>query len=304
MKRPLAHALRPKTLDEVIGQEHLLGHGAPLRTVIEIDGLSSCILYGQAGCGKTTIAEVIANHTKSEFLKLNATQATVKEIRTIGNHARDKGVRTLLFVDEIYKFSKTQQSVLLPFLEEGSLIFIGATTENPFHSLINALTSRSLIFELEPLNSAHLAAVLKRGVDYIKKQNEHISISSSAASRIIKVSSGDARKCLTTLEVAHQIAPNGKITKEVVDKLVPNKFMVFSEDAHYDFASAYQGSIQASDPDAAVYWLAKWLESGEDPRYIARRLMVSASEDAAGNPEAASGTQRLYRRQRNRETRV
>jgi putative ATPase len=286
MSQPLAYVLRPKTIDEVVGQEHLVGQNKPLRKLIELDNITSCILYGHAGCGKTTLAHVISHHTKSEFISLNAVSATVKEVRAIGEKARKEG-RRILFIDEVYRFNKKQQAVLLPYLEEGSVIFIGATTENPFHSLIPALVSRSSIFELEPLSEMALGQLIVKAVDYYATKNKKVSVEPDAAKYIIRVSSGDARRCLTTFELAVELSVSNHVDLVTAKEAAPNKYMVFSEDLHFDYASAMQGSIQASDADAAVYWLARWLESGEDPRYIARRIMVSASEDAAGTIEAA-----------------
>jgi len=434
---PLAVRLRPKTIDEIVGQEHLLSKDAKLRKLIESDILTSIVLFGPAGTGKTTIAEVIALYTKSEFVRLNATQATVKDIRKYGSDAEKTGNHVVLFIDEClpyntliyckvdgikrnlpigyivekqlkcavlsynhatnkqewrkisgwmvrpprpmieikignndkesllrcsedhqihtknrgyvaakdlmsgdeltdskigfiptvlsirklsieetlydlevednhnffadgvlvhncHRFSKTQQDVLLPFVENGHIIFIGATTENVFHSLNPSLLSRvQMVCELEHLEPKHLAQVLKRGVDYYKQETP-IHINQAAAKHIINVANGDARKVLSILEVAMAVADDNNITLELVRAVSPSKYMVMDTQSHYNMASATQGALQASDPDAAIYWLAKWLESGEDPRYIARRLMVSASEDAAGNPEAIATAHAAY----------
>ncbi len=287
--QPLATRLRPKTVQDILGQPHLLSEDAPLRRLIESDKLFSIILFGPPGTGKTTIAEVIANTTASKFVHLNATSATVKAIRKEGQYAEKNDTKVVLFVDEIHRFSKTQQDVLLPFVENGWIILIGATTENPFHSINSALLSRSHIFELEPLLEADLARLVWKGAKALK-----IKISPKAIKHIIRISCGDARKAINTLDFAVELSDGEEITEEDISDIAPNKYMVFGKGEHFDLASAYQGSIQASDADSAIYWLAKWLESGEDPRYIARRLMVSASEDAAGNPECAAVAHSAY----------
>jgi len=288
--KPLADILRPKSLDEVVGQKHLVGPDALLRHLIETDTLSSAIFYGPPGTGKTTIAEIIAKHTNSMFTKLNATSATVSMIRKEAKAAKLTGQTLLLFVDECHRFSKSQQDVLLPFIENGDIIMVGATTENPMHSLTSALVSRSHIFQFEPIGDADLIGLIKRCKVYYERSDQKLSIEREAIKHIIRISCGDGRKVISTFEMAHNVSKDGRITEELVKTISPNKYTVFSKsgDEHYDLASAFQGSIQASDADSAVYWLAKWLESGEDPRYIARRLLVSASEDAAGNPEAVS----------------
>ncbi len=282
---PLAKRLRPQTLDEIAGQEHILGEGRPLRQMIESDILASIILYGPPGTGKTTIAEVISLTTESKFVQLNATNASIKDIRKAGQEAEKEDNNVVVFVDEVHRFSKTQQDALLPYVENGHIVFIGATTENPFFTINSSLTSRSqAIYELFPLKPKHLAQVLLRGVNHYKSIDKKVTVKPEATKHIITVSSGDARKVLSLLEVAVTISDDGVITEDLVRELSPSKHMVFGEGVHYDLASAFQGSIQASDPDAAIYWLAKWLESGEDPRYIARRLLVSAAEDAYSNP--------------------
>lgn len=284
----LAQLLRPKTLDEVVGQRHLLAPDAPFRKMVEQDLVRSIVLYGPAGIGKSCLAQLIADKTKSNFLKLNATTLAVADIRKF---MKQKTERKLLLIEEVYRLSRTQSDVLLPFIEEQGLSVVGSTTENPFCTLSSALVSRSQIFQLEPLADKDQAVLLKRGLDHYRSHGKpKLSIEAAAAKHIIRVSSGDGRKCLSILEMAVETNDSDVVNEKLVRAISPNKYMVFDSkgDSHFDYASAYQGSIQASDPDAAVYWLAKWLESGEDPRYIARRLMVSASEDAAGNPLAAA----------------
>lgn len=291
--KPLATQLRPTTLDEVVGQSHLLSPGCTLRKIIESDKLTSAIFYGPPGTGKTTVAAVIAEQTSSNFVKLNATSASVTTIRKEGQKAEKAGTKTVMFIDEIHRFSKNQQDVLLPFVEDGIIVLIGATTENPFHSLNSALLSRSQIFQFEPLDEKDLVKLVWKGISAYRDQFINVSIDSTAVKHLVRIACGDGRKVINTLELAVECA-NGKITEEIIKEIAPSKYMVFGKDEHFDLASAFQGSLQASDADAAVYWLAKWLESGEDPRYIARRLLVAASEDAAGNPEVAAVAHAAY----------
>lgn len=293
-KAPLAYAIRPQTLDEIVGQKHLLGKDCPLRKLIEGDQLASIIIYGPAGTGKTTIAEVIAKTTKSDFVRLNATTASVKEIRKEGDRARKEEIRVVLFVDEIHRFSRTQQDVLLPYVEAGHLILIGATTENPFHAINSPLLSRSHIFELHQLGEKDLLRLVLRVVQHYRKVGQEVTVDEDAIRWLVCVACGDGRKIISMMELAVEMVKATTITLEVVKSIAPSKYMVFNAQAHFDLASAYQGSIQASDPDAAVFWLAKWLESGEDPRYIARRLLVSAAEDAFSNPLYIAVAQAAY----------
>lgn len=285
-KAPLATKLRPETLEEIIGQP-ALADNAPLKVLIEADKLSSIILWGPAGTGKTTIARVIATRSERKFVEFNATTASVKDIRKEGNLAAKMDSCTVLFVDEVHRLTTVQQDALLPFVENGDLIFIGATTENPFHSVNSALISRSSIFGLEPLSIKSLYKILLRGVGYFRDNGQDVSVEEDAAKRIVTVSCGDARKVLSILEMAVEVTEDLHITLEVIKAVAPSKYLVFGNSEHFDFVSWMQGAIQASDPDAAVFALSKALEAGEDPRYLARRIMVSASEDAAGSPEAA-----------------
>jgi len=256
------------------------------------------IFHGPAGTGKTTLAEVIASLTGSIFSKINASSAGVKEMRSAAEKSMTDVRKVIIFVDEVHRLSKNQQDVLLPYVEDGTLVLIGATTENPFHALSNALISRVILFEFEPISNKDLMHLLLRGVKYYRNEKYKVSVTDEAAKHIVTVSCGDARKLLTVLEYAVETSPDKevKIDLELITQIAPSKFIPFSRkgEEHFDLASAYQGSIQASDPDAAVYWLAKWLESGEDPRYIARRLMVSASEDASGNPECIAAAHAAY----------
>lgn len=289
MDKPLPAGIRPTTLDEVVGQQHILGSNGSLRKIIENDSLKSMILYGPAGTGKTTIARVISKVTSSIFVELNATSAKVTDIRNeakkASNHQKLTGGSTVVFIDEVARLTKTQSDVLLPYLEEGVFIFIGATTENPFHSLTSALVSRSFIFQLEPLNPKDLAQLVVRAVKYYRDNGRNVHIDKDAVKHFIVIAGGDGRKILSSVELA--VAIDNNITLDLAKAVTPSKYVCLTDDRKYDWLSALQGAIQASDPDAAVYWLAQALEAGLDPRILARRIMVSASEDASGNPMAA-----------------
>ena len=287
---PLAARMRPSTIDEVVGQGHILGTGKLLRRVIEADRLTNIILYGPPGCGKTTIAEVIAKTTKRNFVRLSGVVSGVADIRTICDRARNElgGEGTILFVDEIHRFNKSQQDVLLPFVEDGTVVLIGATTHNPNFFINTPLTSRSLVFELRPLGPDDIAKLLKRaladsGRGYGKTPSE---IDDDALAFLSEISNGDARHALTALEIAMRSTPEGTdgkihLTLEVIQECVQRRRVTYDkkEDGHYDTISAFIKSIRGSDPDAAIYWLGKMLVAGEDPRFIARRLVISASED-------------------------
>ncbi len=297
---PLARRMRPRNLLEYIGQEHFIGEGKLLRRAIEADRLSSMIFFGPPGTGKTALAQVIAATTSAAFLKLNAVSAGVGDIRRIIEEASERlGMwqkKTILFIDEIHRFNKAQQDALLPSVEEGLVILIGATTENPFFEVNGALLSRSMLFRLNPLKPEDIRKILfnaltdeERGLGSIK-----VSISEDALAHIINIAAGDARKALNALELATLTTlpdANGVrgITLEVAEESIQQKAISYDKngDQHYDVISAFIKSLRGSDPDAALYWLAKMLEAGEDPRFIARRMIILASEDIGlADPQA------------------
>ncbi|MBO5905015.1 MAG: replication-associated recombination protein A [Kiritimatiellae bacterium] len=287
---PLAARMRPTTINEVVGQQHILGEGKLLRRVIEADRLTNVIFYGPPGCGKTTLAEVIAKTTRRNFVRLSGVLSGVADIRSICDRARNElgGKGTILFIDEIHRFNKSQQDVLLPFVEDGTVVLIGATTHNPNFFINTPLTSRSLVFELKPLTSDEISLVLKRALSDKEKGCGIIpsKIDDDALSFLSTISEGDARHALTALEIAMRSTPPDNddvvhLTLEVIQECVQRRQVKYDkkEDGHYDTISAFIKSIRGSDPDAAVYWLGKMLVAGEDPRFIARRLVISASED-------------------------
>jgi putative ATPase len=280
-KGPLAARLRPTSLDEIVGQRHLLGEGKPLRSLIEADRLSSIILWGPPGTGKTTLANVIASSTNKAFVPLSAVSAGVKDVRDAVDKAQrrlaDHDQGTILFLDEVHRFNKAQQDALLPAVESGILTLIGATTENPFFEVNAPLLSRSTLFRLEPIAPDDLAVLLRRAL-----QREGAEADDDAIAHLAQAVDGDARAALTTLEVAVAIAAAGddpRVTLEHIEQARSSKVLRYGEDEHYDVISAFIKSIRGSDADAGLYWLARMLEAGEDARFIARRLVILASED-------------------------
>ena len=309
LARPLAARMRPRSLDEYVGQEHFLGSGKLLRRMLLADRLSSLIFYGPPGTGKTALAHVIAHHTKSRFKPLNAVAAGIKDVRDILSEARqhleELGERTILFLDEIHRFNRAQQDVLLPDVEDGVVILIGATTQNPFFAINSPLLSRSQIFTFEPLSRDNIRILIARALDDPERGlgKFPVTMTEEAVAFLVEVCDGDARRALTALEIGVKSAlaperataqqktfvdgqPAIRFDVQLAQDSIQRKMMDFDPtgDAHYDLASAFIKSMRGSDPDAAVYWLARMLESGEDPRFIARRLVIFASEDV-GNAD-------------------
>jgi putative ATPase len=276
---PLASRLRPTSLDGVVGQDHLLGPRGALRALVDARKLTSVILWGPAGTGKTTIARLLADAVGAAFESMSAVSAGVKDVREAAAAARrrlaENGASTVLFLDEVHRFSKSQQDALLPSVEEGILTLIGATTENPFFEVNGPLLSRSTLFRLEPLDRPALRTLLDRGLEA-----EGGSIEDQAAGAIIDSVDGDGRALLTTLEVALAVAGEGQhVTLDDVERARTTRALTWGRDDHYDVISAFIKSIRGGDPDAGLHWLARMIVAGEDPRYIARRLVVLASED-------------------------
>ena len=290
--RPLAARMRPRHLDEYAGQSHILGPGQLLRRAIEADRIQSLIFYGPPGTGKTSLAQIIARQTKSKFERLSGVESNVADMRRVlsaaTNRLENTGASTILFIDEIHRFNKAQQDVLLPDVESGDIKLIGATTHNPFFFVNSPLVSRSQIFELRPLTEGDLFSLLQRaladterGLGYLK-----ISTDETALRHLAKIADGDARKALNSLEIAAlTTAPDAdgiiRITLAVAEQSIQKKAVVYDGDgdAHYDTISAFIKSMRGSDPDAALYWLAKMIHAGEDPRFIARRIVICAAED-------------------------
>lgn len=288
---PLPNRMRPTSLDEIVGQRHLVSPTSAFRRLVEADRLSSVILYGPPGTGKTTLAEVVALHTRRAFFRLSATSSGVKEIRDVTSQANERlklnDGRTVLFLDEIHRFSRSQQDALLPSVESGLITLIGATTENPFHAVNPALRSRSTLFRLNPLEADDILSLLNRGLDVLHALADH-----DALDLIAERSLGDARQALVSLEVSAAIARGEdapRITLAHATSAISTSALRYGRDDHYDVVSAFIKSIRGSDPDAAMHYLARMLEAGEDPTFICRRLVILASEDIGlAQPSALS----------------
>jgi len=292
-RQPLAARIRPRTLEEFVGQEHILGPGKLLRRAIEADQVSSVLLWGPPGTGKTTIAAIIANHTQSTFETINAVMAGVADIRRVVADAKERfklyGTRTILLIDEIHRFNKAQQDALLPHVEDGTIILIGATTENPYFEVNAPLVSRSRVFQLYQLTDEQVAEILQRAL----ADKEHglgrvpAEVNADALAHIVKIAGGDARTALNALELAVTTTPvtmsdrKVHVTLQVAEDSIQRRAILYDKDGdvHYDTISAFIKSVRGSDPDAALYWLAKMLYAGEDPLFILRRLIILAGED-------------------------
>ena len=297
---PLASRLRPRTLDEVVGQEHIIGRDKLLYRAIQADKLSSILLFGPPGTGKTTLAKVIAGTTKAEFLQINATSAGKKDMEEVIHKAKENAGmyarKTILFIDEIHRFNKGQQDYLLPFVEDGTVVLIGATTENPYFEVNGALISRSIIFELHPLSEENIRALICRALEDKERGlgSYQAEIDKEALDFLADISGGDARTALNAIELGvltTERSGDGKIhiTPEVAEECIQKRTLRYDKtgDNHYDTISAFIKSMRGSDPDAAVYYLARMLYAGEDIRFIARRIMICASEDVSNaDPQA------------------
>lgn len=282
--------MRPRSIDDVVGQRHLVGAGGPLRALVEADRLTSVVFWGPPGTGKTSLAEVVASSTKSEFVRLSAVTSGVKDVREALAAARDRlgqfGKRTIVFIDEIHRFNTSQQDALLPAVEDGTIVLIGATTENPYFEVNAPLLSRSTLFRLEPLDKDDLALLVERGL-----AAERATIDGAARAHLLSVAQGDGRQILTSLEVACALsrarvhdagtAAGGTavVTIADVEAAISSSALRYGRDDHYDVVSAFIKSVRGSSVDAALHWLARMLVAGEDPRFIARRLVILASED-------------------------
>ena len=296
---PLAQRMRPETLEQFTGQEHILKRGKPLHTIIKADKLFSLIFYGPPGTGKTSLARIIAAVSKADFIQLNAVAAGVKDVRMVIEQAAENwslhNTRTILFIDEIHRFNKAQQDVLLAAIEQGTIIFIGATTENPFFYLTGPLLSRNRLFVFEPLQSPDIAGLLKRALSDPERGlgQLKVKIDSEALNYLADKANGDARAALNALETAvissEEHAGKIKVTVEAAAEAMQKRLLAYDRqgDSHYDMASALIKSIRGSDPDAALYWMARMIKGGEDPLFIARRLVISAAEDIGNaDPQA------------------
>ncbi len=285
---PLAEILRPKTLEEYFGQQNIIANNSALRNLLDSKRLFSVIFWGPPGCGKTTLARLIATHTDSHFIELSAVSSGLKDIKECVEIAKEKliyGQKTILFIDEIHRYNKTQQDALLPNLENGTIYLMGSTTENPSFQVVPALISRVQILRLSNLDDASMRTIITKGFEYLSKTYTEIKVEENIIEYIINYSRGDARSALNLIENAYFASELKNNTRNLqiktLEELAQTSSIKYSQQEHYDIASAFQKSLRGSDPDAAIYWLAKMIVSGEDPRFITRRLIVCASEDVS-----------------------
>lgn len=283
---PLAEILRPKTIEEYLGQYSITGESSPLMNLLKTNRLFSLILWGPPGCGKTTLARIIANHTNSYFIELSAVSSGIKDIKEAIDTAKEKliyGQKTILFIDEIHRYNKTQQDALLPYIENGTVFLIGSTTENPSFQVNAALLSRTQVLRLSPIDDKSMKNIINKGFQYLAYNYSEIQIDKDVSDFIVNYARGDARSALNLIENVYFSSPLENnirhIKVETLEELVQTSSIKYSLQEHYDMASAFQKSMRGSDPNAAIYWLAKMLTAGEDPRFIARRMIVCAAED-------------------------
>ena len=300
---PLAELLRPKTVDEYLGQGQIVGENAAFMNLLRSGRLFSCIFWGPPGCGKTTLARLIAGSTNSDFIELSAVTSGIKEIKDAVDRAKESlryNKKTILFIDEIHRYSKTQQDALLPHLENGTLYLIGSTTENPSFQVVPALVSRVQVIRLNPIDDENIMNIVKKGFGYLSQKHGVITTTNEILEYIVRYARGDARLALNLVEnsfFAADFKENKRnLTLEILEGLAQEKRIQYARQEHYDCASAFQKSLRGSDKDAAIYWLAKMIVAGEDPRFIARRLIVCAAEDVGNaDPMALVVAMNAYR---------
>ena len=300
---PLAELLRPKTLDEYLGQNQVVGENTAFINLLRSGRLFSCIFWGPPGCGKTTLARLIASNTNSSFIELSAVNSGIKDIKDCVEQAKENlryNKKTILFIDEIHRYSKTQQDALLPYLENGTLYLIGSTTENPSFQVVPALISRVQVLMLQPIDDDNLYSIVEKGFKYLSEKHGAIVLKQQVIDFIVKYARGDARLALNLVENSYYAADfkeNKRVlSQEILESLAQEKRIKYSRQEHYDTASAFQKSLRGSDKDAAIYWLAKMIAGGEDPRFIARRLIVCAAEDVGlADPNAMNVAVNAYK---------
>lgn len=300
---PLAEILRPKSLEDFLGQSNVIAPNSPLINLLKTQRLFSLIFWGTPGCGKTTLARLIATNVNAQFIELSAVSSGIKEIKETVEKAREAlraGQKTILFIDEIHRYSKTQQDALLPYLENGTLFLIGSTTENPSFQVIPALLSRVQVIRLNPINDVSMTKIINRGFEYLEKNYQPIQYDEDVIKFIVNIARGDARCALNLVENAYFASNYSNDTRllsiDILESICQQRNTRYSQQEHYDCASAFQKSLRGSDPDAAIYYLAKMIEAGEDPRFIARRLIVCAAEDVGiADPNAMNVAVNAYK---------